>query len=44
LACQDELFVNNLIDVRKNDDDDDFDFALRLCLRLGEFGLSVCGS
>jgi hypothetical protein len=45
LACQEELFVNNLVHV-KDDDEHALDFALP-CLAyfgLGEFELSVYGS
>jgi hypothetical protein len=45
LACHDQFFVNNHVDVKENDERA-LDFALHLShfLGLGEFGLSVYGS
>jgi hypothetical protein len=45
LACQNELFVNNPLDVNENDEHA-LDFALDYFIpfRFGEIGLSVYGS
>jgi hypothetical protein len=44
LVRQDEFFVNNLFDVKQNDEHD-LDFALHLptLFGVGEFGFSVYG-
>jgi hypothetical protein len=45
LGCQNEFFMNNLLDAKVNDEYA-LDFALHLSrfFGLGEFGLSVYGS
>jgi hypothetical protein len=40
LACQDEFFVNNPLDVKESDEHAlDFPFTCLALFRLGEFGL-----